>query len=100
MKKVMLITLFSAGLYACQQKLVRSGLPAMEPANTEAASIEALSGLRIYESKCGGCHELKNVRAFTRQRWRTVLPDMMAKAKLKGEEQQRLIAFIFTAVKE
>jgi cytochrome c5 len=65
-------------------------------ANT--AMIEA--GHTVYTNRCGRCHELKDVTAFTQQRWDGILKSMIPKAKLDDTQAQQVTAYVMANAKK
>lgn len=46
---------------------------------------ELNEGKTAYEQKCGTCHELKKVKAYTEEQWNKLVPGMVKKANKKTE---------------
>ena len=42
---------------------------------------------KIYEAKCGHCHELKNTKQYTKKSWVPIMDDMAYKANLTNTEK-------------
>ncbi len=84
--------MFAAGvtLTACSPK-TSTVEPAVEmnfPDETVA------SGYELYTNECGRCHKLKTVDNYSREDWNGILPRMAKKAKLEGEQEQTIDAYI------
>ena len=54
------------------------------------SSIE-LEGKAIYEKKCNSCHELKEIKNYSKSQWANILPDMSNKSGLT-ENQESIIS--------
>jgi hypothetical protein len=51
-------------------------------------------GKNVYEAKCGKCHDLKNVKAYSTQNWVGILEFMAPKAKLSEIETRQVAAYV------
>jgi mono/diheme cytochrome c family protein len=57
------------------------------------------SGKNIYTSKCSKCHAAKNIGAYTYDQWEGILKSMIPKAKLTADEENLVVAYIRSHVK-
>jgi cytochrome c5 len=77
---------------------VPTSLPAIPPPSTKPATGEKPSetemGKVIYNTRCNKCHGSKNVGNYTMAKWESILKTMVPNAKLSGEEESLLIAYI------
>lgn len=51
----------------------------------------ATAGYKLYSEKCAGCHQLYHPGKYTIAQWNNILLKMFPKAKVSGEQQQKLI---------
>lgn len=51
-------------------------------------------GKAIYIERCGRCHSLKPVEQYDSAKWVNILAAMMPKARVNGEEQTALKAYV------
>jgi mono/diheme cytochrome c family protein len=101
MKKVILITVLTACIYACTHKTISTTEEqAAAPHEKNPTSAIVSSGRYVYQSKCGSCHGLKNIADYTASQWSGILQVMIPKAKLDDPETQQLVAFIKTQVSD
>ena len=54
------------------------------------SSIE-LKGKAIYEKNCNSCHELKEIKNYSKSQWANILPDMSKKSGLT-ESQESIVS--------
>jgi hypothetical protein len=54
------------------------------------------SGFRLYNGKCGKCHELYKPEEYSEDDWFDILPKMSRKAHLSGDEQDLIKRFLLT----
>jgi hypothetical protein len=76
----------------------------VQPAQPAGPSIpnkpsEEESGKNVYTSKCGKCHALKNTAAYTYDQWEGILKSMVPRARLTGDEETQVVAYIRANVK-
>jgi cytochrome c5 len=53
---------------------------------------ELQSGYKIYATNCSGCHRLHSPREYTAEKWKPILSEMFAKAKMTDDKQKELVA--------
>jgi len=104
MKKVTTIAILSVLVFACSRKTVSTtATPAATtpPATTVQApapdpALAALveSGKAVYTTRCGRCHELKPVEAYTTTQWDGILKSMIPKAKLDEKQSAEVTAYV------
>lgn len=58
------------------------------------------SGIALYESKCGNCHELHKPGSRTASSWIQIMNPMSAKAKLNNEEYAYISAYLVQNAKK
>ena len=59
---------------------------------TDASTIAL--GKTVFEARCGRCHGLKDVSAYTEQRWDGILRTMAPRARLSETEIQQVAAYV------
>lgn len=59
---------------------------------TDEATISL--GKSVFEARCGRCHGLKDVTAYTEQRWDGILRTMAPRARLTETETQQVAAYV------
>ncbi|HEY4800306.1 MAG TPA: hypothetical protein VII99_14595 [Bacteroidia bacterium] len=76
--------------------LIPSEQDAARTKTTETAvTLEELkSGHELYIRKCGNCHYLYRPNRFTEEKWKAKIPKMALKAKISGDEQNRVLRYI------
>ena len=52
---------------------------------------EVQKGFKIYKFNCSGCHYLHKPTDYTIEGWEKILPEMIGRAKINSENDQRLI---------
>lgn len=95
------VVLLSTCFVGCEA--MKSGAPAVNPEMVRAAaangdSVETLSaGRRLLAMRCTGCHGLEPVAAYTSVEWRANVRSMAGRAKLSGEEEREITAYLVAA---
>lgn len=91
MKKITL--LFGLGLFmvACSPKTTTVAETA-EVLNFPNETVS--TGFALYGEKCTRCHKAKTAKDFTREEWNKILPNMAKKAKLEGDQEATIDAYI------
>ena len=103
MKKASTIICLALLVFACSRKTVSTSETAASPV---AASPEAehaalvAQGKTVYTNRCGRCHGLKDVTAYTTTRWDGILKNMIPKAKLNETEAQQVTAYVLEHAKK
>jgi len=54
-------------------------------------------GRQIYVRRCATCHAIDPVNKYSATRWREIIDDMSAKAKLTSEEEVGVLAYVIAA---
>ena len=57
------------------------------------SSIE-LKGKTIYEQNCNRCHELKEIKNYSKSQWANILPDMSKKSGLTESQESTVSKYI------
>jgi cytochrome c5 len=104
MKKIILLSLVcSAIAMACHKKTVpemtsRTDFP--EPPKSAKSpvvenSLEAIAaGKILFETKCNRCHDLKDTKVYTADRWATILRTMIPRARLNDEQAKQVTSYV------
>lgn len=58
----------------------------------DMATIE--NGQKIYETRCGRCHGLKNTALYTASSWTGIMDRMAPKARLDEKEKAQTLAYV------
>ena len=68
--------------------------------NNKLASVESLLiGRTLYTNHCGSCHNLKLPEHFTREHWKTKMPEMQHKAKISDNDTKLITNFLLARSK-
>ncbi|HEV7782460.1 MAG TPA: hypothetical protein VGO58_14395, partial [Chitinophagaceae bacterium] len=73
---------------------------AERPANLPPVMSDMDNGKSLLMGKCTGCHLMKNAGDYTFSQWQNILRSMVPKAKLSGEEEKQLTAYIKANAKQ
>ncbi len=71
--------------------------PASETATDEMKKVNKLmieNGQKVFESKCGKCHDLKAPGNYTQERWVKLVDWMAPNAQLTPEEKKQCLAYL------
>jgi cytochrome c5 len=94
------ITFFSACSYQSTPKTNSVPQQAATTFNMVTASqISAVEGEKIYNAKCGKCHDLKKTTDYTVKEWQPIMNSMANKAKLSANEKANVMAFVTNGAK-
>ena len=64
-------------------------------------SPEAIAaGKAIFETRCNRCHDLKIVDAYTTERWSSILPTMIPRARLNEEQAKELRSYVMAGARK
>ena len=121
MKKASVIILLALGVFACSRKTVSTSETVATPttstssttvsptavstitevpkADAEHAALVA-EGKTVFTNRCGRCHGLKDVTAYTTTRWEGILKVMGPKARLNETEAQQVTAYVLENAKQ
>lgn len=56
-------------------------------------------GRRKYIDRCGGCHSLPLPSEYTETEWKRAVEEMQLRAKVKPEEKEMILTYLFVARK-
>jgi len=111
MKKATTIITFALLIFACNRKTISTSQTASTTSTTTTASTEAPKtdaahaalveqGKTVYTTRCNRCHGLKDVTAYTTERWEGILKSMIPKAKLDETQAQQVTAYVMENAKK
>ena len=58
------------------------------------------AGKTLYEGKCGRCHDLKDPKIYSTDRWSTILKAMAPRARLNDEQTKEVTAYVMANAKK
>ena len=64
-----------------------------------AASPSVIEGEKVYNAKCGKCHDLKKPSEYNAKEWTSIMRSMAVKAKLNNVEKSDVMAFVANGAK-
>ena len=64
-----------------------------------AASPSVIEGEKVYNAKCGKCHDLKKPSEYNAKEWTSIMRSMAPKAKLNEEERSNVMAYVENGAK-
>lgn len=91
MKKISFIIALGALMVACSPKTAEVA-ETVETLNFPNETVS--TGYALYGSDCAKCHKAKEVKKYTREQWDKILPNMAKKAKLEGDQEATIDAYI------
>lgn len=94
MRKLCILFFISVAIPACSAKTfapTNEQLAAMQQKMPGVTMENVKAGYILYSQKCAGCHQLYHPDKYTFSQWNNILSKMFPRAKLPGEEQQKLI---------
>lgn len=53
-----------------------------------------VQGRTIYVTRCAKCHAVEPVKKYSREQWKTIIPDMAEETKLSPSETAAVAAYI------
>ena len=71
-----------------------------KPAVSDTAALAIASGHLLYRTKCAGCHDLPRVTDYRTNEWPDIMRKMSRKAHLSNSENDQILAYINTAIKQ
>jgi cytochrome c5 len=110
MKKLLTFYLFcSVVAIACHKKAVPEITSRTEfPPPPKSAKLpiaentpEAIAaGKAVFETKCNRCHELKDTKIYTTDRWTSILRIMIPRARLEEEQARQVTSYVMANSKK
>ena len=104
MKKILFLSLICFVIAtACHKKTVpeittRTEFPSAPKSATPPIaenSPEAIAaGKTIFETKCNRCHDLKDAKAYSADRWASILKTMIPRARLNEEQAKQVTSYV------
>ena len=91
-------------LTACSHKSTPTAAAAPQQAPVQfnmmaAGSPSVMEGERVYNAKCGKCHDLKKPSEYNAKEWTSIMKSMAPKAKLNEEERTNVMAYVENGAK-
>ncbi|MGA7836377.1 MAG: hypothetical protein WB996_00285 [Ignavibacteriaceae bacterium] len=83
MKKIIFISLICGFLGACGGSYFNSNIKTKYPA-----------GLKLYLSKCSGCHRLYERKEYTPEKWSEIMFRMQKKSNASDEQIDKIYNFL------
>lgn len=71
--------------------------PQFNMMNAGAPSV--FEGEKVYNAKCGQCHDLKKPSEYNAKEWTSIMRSMAVKAKLNEVEKSDVIAYVTNGAK-
>ena len=97
MKKATLLVFTIFILMSCKSKIVTTEIKT-EPAITTVTEMTMTDmiakGESLYKNKCGNCHDLPNVKAYTPENWKPIMLRMQKQAGLSDSERDYVYNYI------
>lgn len=116
MKKYSIVLLLAATAFACSRNTIKTSETKVKtettttetkvktetpaPAAPDANAALVAAGQTVYTNRCGRCHNLKPVEAYTPAAWENILKSMIPKAKLNEEESKQVTAYVMANAKK
>lgn len=97
MKKSVFLAVAVVVLLSCKSKIVpteNKTEPILPIISEKSATDMVDNGESIYKSKCGNCHDLPNVKAYTPQNWKPILQRMQKQADLSDAQIEAVYQYI------
>lgn len=104
-QKLLLLPAMTIGIFLlsdCSPKVGKSTATTMAPApkpETRATDAQVAQGQTIYMSNCGKCHKLIRPMDKSLDKWNSVLPSMIHKAKLSDADGALVRAYVMANLK-
>jgi mono/diheme cytochrome c family protein len=75
------------------------------PKSSAKATIEnspeaIAAGKVLFETRCNRCHDLKIVDVYSPERWATILPTMIPRARLNEDQAKQLRSYVMANAKK
>jgi mono/diheme cytochrome c family protein len=110
MKKILFLSLICAAVAAaCHKKAVPEITARTEFPPAPKSSIKQLAenspeaitaGKTIFETRCNRCHDLKDTKGYTPDRWTSILQIMIPRARLNNEEAKQVTSYVMANAKK
>jgi len=98
MKKLVLLLSIGSTLLACSPKT--GEVVKLERTTIMTPSADLANGFELYQSNCGGCHELKNELAYSKEQWQVILPKMAKEARLDAAQEKSIGNYIYWRINQ
>jgi mono/diheme cytochrome c family protein len=75
--------------------------PAPKTPHLPENSPEAIAaGKTLFETRCNRCHDLKDPKGYSSERWTPILQSMIPKARLNEEQAKEVSSYVMTNSKK
>ena len=86
-------------LIACQKKSLpvitqRDSSRPLRGNDTTAWVVDVSVGRNVFNNRCGRCHGLPSTDQYTSQKWDTIITLMAPRARLSGEQEFNVRAYV------
>ncbi|MBP6091754.1 MAG: cytochrome c [Crocinitomicaceae bacterium] len=98
MKKLVLLLSIGSTLLACSPKT--GEIVKLERTTIMTPSADLANGFELYQSNCGGCHELKNELAYSKEQWQVILPKMAKEARLDASQEKSISNYVYWRINQ
>ena len=98
MKKILFISSIGTLLLACSPKNVE--IVKIERTTIMTPSADLANGFELYQTNCGGCHELKNELAYSKEQWQVILPKMAKEAHLDAKQEKSISNYVYWRINQ
>lgn len=92
MKNLILLVTIGSTLFACSPKT--SEVVKLQRTTIMTPSADLAQGFELYQSNCGGCHELKNELDYSKEQWQVILPKMAKEAHLDAKQEKSISNYV------
>jgi hypothetical protein len=98
MKKLVLLLSIGSTLLACTPKT--GEVVKHERTTIMTPSADLANGFELYQTNCGGCHELKNELDYSKEQWNVILPKMAKEAHLDAKQEKSIGNYIYWRINQ
>jgi len=98
MKKLVLLLSIGSTLLACSPKT--GEVVKLERTTIMTPSADLANGFELYQTNCGGCHELKNELAYSKEQWQVILPKMAKEAHLDATQEKSISNYVYWRINQ
>ena len=95
MKKSIILLGTAFALFACSESTSTGVAEEVNYEITNPTEAQLNQGKELYSTRCTECHDAKVIDNFTKEQWNVILPKMSKKAKLSGEDNALVHAYVY-----